>query len=137
MRFAWIVAAGLAGALPAGTAAAAQPCAEAIAALDARLDEAAEAAISASSGGQGVAGAREGQALDAERRGVPVGEPAVPYQRDAKETQAVKEAAKADAGGDAVMQARAALNRARSLDRNGDAGCRAAVAEAEALLAKR
>ncbi|HYC03539.1 MAG TPA: hypothetical protein VED40_09620 [Azospirillaceae bacterium] len=115
--------------------AAASPCGEAIGRLQAQIDEGAEAAISSSSGGQGVAGAREGQALEAERRDAPVREPAAPYQKEGKEAQAVQQAADAaSGGGDGVMRAKAALNRARALDQKGDAACRDAVAEAEALL---
>jgi len=114
--------------------AAASPCGEAIARLEARIDEAAEVAISTSSGGQGVAGAREGKALDAEKRDVPVREPAVPYQKEGNETRAVQQAAEAAAGGDGILQAKAALNRARVLDQKGDAACHDALNEAEAQL---
>jgi hypothetical protein len=128
---------GIVAALLAGGAgsSAASPCGGEIAALEARIDEAAEAAISTSSGGQGVAGAREGKALEAERRDAPVREPAAPYQKEGKEAQAVEQAATAAAGGgDGILQAKAALNRARTLSLKGDATCREAVAEATALL---
>lgn len=124
-----------AGLLLAGPASA-SPCTDRMAALEARLDEAAETSISTSSGGQGVAGAREGQAMHAENQDVPVGEPAVPYQEEEREEEVVERAAdEAAGGGDNVMQAKAALNQAQIFDREGDtAACEEALAEAQALL---
>ncbi len=114
--------------------AAAGPCMDRITALEGRLDKEAEVAISTSSGGQGVAGAREGQAMEG-TGGSPAADPAVPYQREGKEAQAVGQAAAAGEGGDKVMQAKAALNRARALDQQGDAqGCEQQVAQAESHL---
>ena len=109
----------------------ASPCADQIGALDARLSETATAAASASSGGQAVAAAREVQARDARNENRPVGAPAVPFQAEGREAQATQRAAEAGGGGDRVMQAKATLNRARTLDAQGDgAGCMEAVAEA-------
>lgn len=117
------LAATLAPALLLAAPVAASPCGERIAALEGRLDKEAEVAISTSSSGQGVAGAREGQAMEG-TGGSPAANPAVPYQREPKEAQAVGQAAAAGEGGDKVMQAKAALNRARALDQQGDAqGC--------------
>lgn len=120
-----------AGMLLAGPASA-SPCGDRIAALDARLDQEAEAAISTSSGGQGVAGAREGQAMQDEDGEIPPNEPAVPFQSEPREAAATEDAVEAGEAGNLVMQAKAALNRARTLDREGNtAGCEEALAEAE------
>jgi hypothetical protein len=109
----------------------ASPCADQIGALDARLNETATAAASASSGGQAVAAAREVQAMEARNENRPAGAPAVPFQAEGREAQATQRAAEAGGGGDRVMQAKATLNRARTLDAQGDgAGCMEAVAEA-------
>lgn len=134
MRLVLIPAAAIVAILATGPASA-SPCTEQIAALEARLDEKAETAISTSSSGQGVAGAREGQAMQAEREDVASGEPAVPFQDEEQEAQATQRAADAGGGGDLIMQAKATLNRARMLDRDGDiAGCEAALAEAQKQL---
>ncbi len=115
----------------------ASPCMDRIAALQTRLDEASEAAASASSGGQGVAAARESQAMQSRNRNAPIEPQTVPpFQSGAKEAEATRDAAKAGGGGDRVMQARAQLNEARSLDERGDgAGCLALVERAERQLA--
>ena len=123
-------AAALAGLLLAG-AAAASPCGDGIAALEARLDEEARAAISASSSGKGVAATREGQAM----QGGEGAEPAVPYQDQGQEARETRRAEEAGGGGDRVMQAKATLERARTLDREGDgAACQEALAEAEGQI---
>ena len=51
----------------------ASPCSDRIDALEARVKEAAEATASVSSGGQGVAAARESQAMQARNQGEPHG----------------------------------------------------------------
>jgi hypothetical protein len=114
----------------------ASPCTDQIDALDRRLDEAARAAASASSGGQGVAAAREAQAMEAKNENRPVSPPpAVPFQSAGQETQATQRAAEAGGGGDRVMQAKATLNRARTLDGQGNGqGCMEAVNEARRQL---
>ena len=113
----------------------ASPCTDQIDALAPRLDATAEAASAVSSGGQGVAAARVAQALAARDRDLPVGEPAVPFQEEGREAQATQEAAQAGGGGDRVMQAKATLNRARTLDARGDGqACLEAVAEAKRQL---
>jgi hypothetical protein len=129
------VAAALAGLLAAAPALAAS-CTERITALEARLDKAADTAISTSSGGQGVAGAREGQAIHADRSDAPVGTPAVPFQHEAKEAGVVERSAEqAGGGGDRIMQAKASLNQAKSFDQQGNtAACDEAVAEAQKQL---
>ena len=133
MKSVLIPAVAVAGILAAGPALASS-CTDQIAALEARLDEKAETAISTSSSGQGVAGAREGRAMQAEEESAS-GEPAVPFQNEEQEAQVVQRAAEAGGGGDLIMQAKATLNRARMLDRDGDiAGCEAALAEAQKQL---
>ncbi|MBD0271473.1 MAG: hypothetical protein ICV73_06040 [Acetobacteraceae bacterium] len=128
---AWLLA--LAAAAGPGLA---SPCTDQIDALERRLDETARAAASASSGGQGVAAAREGQAMQARDQNRPVTPPpAMPFQSSGQEAQATQQAAEAGGGGDRVMQARATLNRARSLEGQGNgAGCMEAVNEARRQL---
>lgn len=139
MRTVLMLAAVAAGLPLAGAgAAAASPCGDRIAALEARLDEEAEAAISASTGGKGVAAAREGQAVQAENRDAPAEAPVVPFQDEAREERATERAAEAGGGGDRVMQAKASLNRARAMDGEGNASaCEEALAEAEAQIEAR
>ncbi len=114
----------------------ATPCIDRINALEARLKEAAEATASVSSGGQGVAAARESQAMQARNQGEPIAPSTVPpFQNEALEAQTTRQAADAGAGGDRVMQARAKLNEARTLDGRGDSpGCLDIVTQAERQL---
>jgi hypothetical protein len=117
----------------------ASPCADRINALEPRVNEMAEATASASSGGQGVAAARESQAMQARNQGAPIAPPTVPpFQNEAREAQATRQAAEAGGGGDRVMQARAKLNEARTLDGRGDgAACLEMVTQAERQLSPR
>lgn len=125
-----LAAAGALCVLAAGPAFA-SPCTDQIGALEARLNETATAAGAASSGGQAVAAAREGQAVQSQDGNRPPGAPAVPFQAEGREAQATQRAAEAGGGGDRVMQAKATLNRARTLDAQGDGpACMEAVAEA-------
>ena len=114
----------------------ASPCTDRIDALEARLDEEGETTAAVSTGGQGVAAARESQAMQAENQGAPIAPSTVtPFQDEPKEAQATLEAAEAGGGGDRVMQARATLNEARTLDGRGDsAGCLNMVTHAERQL---
>ena len=114
----------------------ASPCTDRINALEARVNEAAEATASVSSGGQGVAAARESQAMQAPRQGAAIGPQTVPpFQNEAREAQATREAADVGGGGDRVMQARASLNQARTLDgRGNNAACIDMVTQAERQL---
>ncbi len=116
----------------AGSAASASPCTDQIGALEARLNDTGATAAAASSGGQGVAAAREAQAMEARDQNRPVGpSPAVPFQAEGREAQATQRAAEAGGGGDRVIQAKATLNRARTLDAQGNnQGCMEAVEEA-------
>ena len=110
----------------------ASPCTDQIGALEARLNDTATTAAAASSGGQAVAAAREGQAMEARNENRPAGAPAVPFQAEGREAQATQRAAEAGGGGDRVMQAKATLNRARSFDAQGNSqGCMEAVEEAK------
>ena len=117
----------------------ASPCSDRITALEARVTEAAEATASVSSGGQGVAAARESQAMQARNQGEPITPPTVPpFQNEAKEAQATRQAADIGGGGDRVMQARAKLNEAKALDGRGDASaCLDMVTQAERQLGSR
>ena len=127
-------AAGASLALAAGSAIA-SPCTDQIDALERRLNETASAAVAASSGGQAVAAARESQAMQARDRGQAAGAPTTPFQSESREAQATQRATEAGGGGDRVMQARATLNQARTLDTQGNAtGCMEAVGEARRQL---
>ncbi len=109
----------------------ASPCTDQIDALERRLNDTASTAAAASSGGQGVAAAREAQAMQSPDGNRPPGAPAVPFQAEGREAQATQRAAEAGGGGDRVMQAKATLNRARSFDAQGNGqGCMEAVEEA-------
>jgi hypothetical protein len=118
-----------------GGAAMASACSDRISALEARIDEAAETTASVSSGGQGVAAARESQALQARNESAPIAPATVPpFQSQAREAQATREAAETG-GGDRVMQARATLNAARTLHEQGQGeACLERVSEAERQL---
>ncbi|MEE2861060.1 MAG: hypothetical protein ACU0DH_01485 [Paracoccus sp. (in: a-proteobacteria)] len=117
-----LLAAGLA--LAAGSAAA--DCADRIAFLDEVLLEAAEMSISTSSGGQGVAGARESQAVTEGE----IIEPTAPYQDQPEEAEAIEEADEAGEGGNEILEARALLGEAQALEDDGDtAACEARLRE--------
>ncbi|MBB4004639.1 hypothetical protein [Aurantimonas endophytica] len=92
-------------------------CAERIADLERLLDVAASQAISASSGGQAVAGAREAQAMAESDEG---DEAPVPFQDEADETAAIEETDAAGDGGEELIEARTALQGARDLAESGD-----------------
>lgn len=110
----------------------ATPCGDTIRALEPRVDEVVARSASLSSGGQGVAASREGQAMQAERGQ----KPTPPVQALPEHDVGATAAAKPLAGGDRAIAARTALSRARALDRDGDAaGCARAVAEVERALA--
>lgn len=132
----WLpLAAGALCVLAAGTGTA-SPCTDQIDALERRLNDTATTAGSASSGGQAVAAAREGQAVEARDENRPVTPPpAAPFQAETREVQATQRAADAGGGGDRVMQAKATLNQARTLEGQGNAaGCMEAVGEARRQL---
>ena len=117
----------------------ASSCTDRINALEARVNEAAEASASVSSGGQGVAAARESQAMQARNQGAPIAPPTVPpFQNEDREAQTTRQAADVGGGGDRVMQARATLNQARTLEQRGDsAACLDMVTQAERQLESR
>ena len=130
-----LTAAGALGILAAAGPVFASPCTDQIDALERRLNETGAAAAAVSSGGQGVAAAREAQAMEARDNNQPAGAPAVPFQAESREAQATQRATEAGGGGDRVMQAKATLNRARTLDARGDGqACLEAVAEAKRQL---
>jgi hypothetical protein len=114
----------------------ASPCTDRIIALERRVNEAATATASVSSGGQGVAAARESQAMQARNQGEPIASPTVPpFQNEAREAQVTRQAADAGGGGDRVMQARAKLNEARTLEGRGEStACLDVVTQAERQL---
>lgn len=127
MRFPVLLAAGVLGGLLA-TPALSTPCGDAIRALEGRVDDAVSKSQALSSGGQGVAASREAQAMQTESGQKP---PGAPVQKLPEHDVAATAAVTPLAGGDKAMKARAALNRARALDREGNAaGCNDAVAEA-------
>jgi hypothetical protein len=105
----------------------ASPCGDAIRALEPRVDEAVSKSAALSSGGQAVAASRESQAMQADKNGIPPGTSA---QKLPEHDVGATAAATPLAGGDAALKARAALDRAQALDREGNAsGCGAAVEE--------
>lgn len=107
----------------ASTTLAAADCADHLALMDEVLDQASRESIAASSGGQGVAGAREARAItdteahghDETRTDTPPDEP--------QPTQASGHAPVAEAG-DRVQQLRAKVDEARALAGQDDAACR-------------
>lgn len=82
------------------------------------LDITAKQAISASSGGQAVAGARMAQAI--EDTTATTEETVVPFQDEAEEVEAVEEAEAAGNAGEFIIEARTALQQARELAETGD-----------------
>lgn len=132
--------AAIAASLLAGPALA-HDCAGRIDDFERLLDLAAKEAISASSSGQAVAGAREAQAVqdsgavsDAEETGsAPEAdgeEPVVPVQDEVEEAAAVEEADESGNAGENVIDARTALQEAREMAEKGDeAACTEALDE--------
>jgi hypothetical protein len=110
----------------------ASPCGDAIRALESRVDEAVSKSAALSSGGQAVAASRESQAMQADKQPTSTGSS---VQKLPEHDVGATAAATPLAGGDSAMKARAALNRAQALDREGNAsGCFAAVEEARREL---
>lgn len=101
-----------------------QPCGPWLDDIAAILHEGAEVSMATSSGGQGVAAARETQAReDAEGD-------TVPLQDEAAERAAVDEADAAGEGGERIMRAIARLEMERAeLDKEAPDACRAAVSD--------
>jgi hypothetical protein len=139
MSFRKIAASAPALYLLAASASFASPCTDRINALEARLNEASQTTASTSSGGQGVAAARESQAMQARNQGTPITPSTVPpFQNESKEAQTMRRAAEEGGGGDRVMQARATLNEARMLDGRGEsAACLDTIARAEGQFGPR
>jgi hypothetical protein len=110
----------------------ATPCGDAIRALEPRVDGAMSKSAALSSGGQGVAASREAQAMQADKNPPPAGSS---VQKLPEHDAGATAAAAPLAGGENAMRARAALNRAQALDREGKASdCSAAVEEARREL---
>lgn len=109
----------------------ASPCTDQIEAFQKQLDDTARTAGAASSGGQAVAAAREGQAMQPNST-----TPTPPFQSPSREAQASQRAADAGAGGDRVMQAKASIEKARAMAAQGDdAGCLDSLAQARRQVA--
>ena len=136
MKSAVLLTAGLLCVLAAGPVIAAA-CADDITALDTHIKDKATTAISTSTASKEVASRREAMAEEAKKRGVPpTALPGGP-EPGTSEATAVEQAAQAGGGGTGVMEAKAALNRARELAKKGDeAGCVSALAEAKRALDK-
>ena len=116
-RFVWFAA----GLLAAGAAPAlASPCGDRIAKLEGPVKDLAKEAISANTSGKATASARGGQGVT-ESGGSPSAEAASP-----------EKSAEAGQGGDKAMQAKVALDEARTADEKGDAkACGEAVDRAQ------
>jgi hypothetical protein len=127
----------IAGAFFLATSAAAwaSPCTERMDALEARIRAAAETTASVSSGGQGVAAAREAQAMQSRKQGKSIAPSSVPpFQDNAQEAHTTRRAAEVG-GGEQAMQALAMINRARVLYQQGDSpACLEAIGQVEGLL---
>ncbi len=97
----------------------ASPCTDQIDAFQKQLEDMGRTAGAASSGGQAVAAAREGQAMQ------PSGNtPTPPFQSPSREAQATQRTADAGNGGDRVMQAKASLEKGRAMALQGnEAAC--------------
>ena len=98
----------------------AHDCLERVGEIEGLLDAASERAISASSGGQAVAAARQAEVVEGDEEGEGPEEPVVPFQEEAEEAIAVEEADEAANAGERVIEARAALQDARELAQGGD-----------------
>lgn len=112
-----IASAAMAVALFSG-AASAHDCRARIGEIERLLDAVSEEAISTSSGGQAVAGARQAQAIEGGDGGLE--EPAIQVQEEPGEAIAVEQAEEAGRGGERVIEARAALQEARAMAEDGD-----------------
>jgi hypothetical protein len=111
----------------------ASPCADDIRALEVRVNDASSKTAALSGGGEGVAASRQAQAMQADARPPQAGEPVQKLpEHDVNATAAVTPLA----GGDKTMKAKAALDRARALDQEGNAAaCTEALAEVRRDLA--
>ncbi|KQO65524.1 MULTISPECIES: hypothetical protein [unclassified Methylobacterium] len=121
-RFLWPVAGCLAaGFLAAGAAPAlASPCGDRIAKLEGPVKDLAKEAISANTSGKATASARSGQGITGSGGSA------------SAEAAAPEKSAEAGEGGDKAMQAKVALDEARTADKKGDAkACGEAVDRAQ------
>jgi hypothetical protein len=110
----------------------ASPCSDGIRMLEVRVDDASSRTAALSGGGQGVAASRQAQALQAEAQGQATSSSVQKLpEHDVGATSAVTPFA----GGDKALKAKAALERARALDRDGKASdCATALEEARREL---
>jgi hypothetical protein len=109
----------------------ASPCTDQIDAFQKQLEDTGRTAGAASSGGQAVAAAREGQAMQPSSNS-----PTPPFQSPSREAQATQRAADAGDGGDQVMQAKASLEKARAMAAQGnEAGCLDGLGQARRQVA--
>lgn len=121
-RHAWLAAGFLAASLLAGPASA-TTCSDQIAKVDGLVKEQSKEAISASTSGKADAGARAGQGMTG---GTADPTPEAPADKSAE----------AGKGGDRAMQAKVALDEARTAQGKGDEkGCTDALGRAQKLLA--
>ncbi|MGU3361326.1 hypothetical protein ACLBWX_13430 [Methylobacterium sp. M6A4_1b] len=121
-RFVWPVAGCLAaGLLAAGAAPAlASPCGDRIATLEGPVKDLAKEAISANTSGKAAASARGGQGVTGSGGGA------------SAEAAPPEKSAEAGKGGDKALQAKVALDEARTADKKGDAkACGEAVDRAQ------
>lgn len=95
----------------------AQDCTNRLDEFERLLDLAADHSISASSGGQAVAGAREAQSMENTEEAL---EDPVPFQEEPEEVAEVEEADDAGEGGEQIIEARTALQDARELADSGE-----------------
>lgn len=118
-RFVWLAA----GLLAVSAAPAlASPCGDRIAQLEGPVKDLAKEAISANTSGKAEASARAGQGMTGSAG-------------DAPQAAPVNKSAEAGQGGDKAMQAKVALDEARTADKKGDAkACGEAVDRAQAQV---
>lgn len=104
----------------------ASPCSDRIISVEKKVKEKAEAAMSASGGGQGVSASRQARAIQDDEK---TQDQARSADEDLMRTEAAGE------GGNDILEAQVALTRAKQLDADGDdKGCQEALAEVERKL---
>ncbi|MCJ2034146.1 hypothetical protein [Methylobacterium sp. J-068] len=123
-RFVWLAAGFIAAGSVVGAAPVlASPCGDRIAKLDGPVKDLAKEAISANTSGKATASARSGQGVTGSGGSA------------AAEAASPEKSAEAGQGGDKAMQAKVALDEARTADKKGDAkACGEAVDRAQAQV---
>lgn len=110
-------------------------CDDELAALDKKVQAQATEAVATSSGGEGVAGKRNSEAMAARDSDRPVTTAQLGPSGGAQEAKVTNQAAHAGGSGDRVMQAKVSINEARvAKGKNDEAGCMAAVSKAKGQL---